>query len=95
MDVLRRAVGDKKLSYLGFSYGTYLGQVYANLFPDRVRALALDGVLDPWAWRGTKATRNVPLSDRLRSADGSYKALRELLVRCDRAGGQRVRLRPG
>ena len=89
MDVLRRAVGDKKLSYLGFSYGTYLGQVYANLFPDRVRALALDGVLDPWAWRGTKATRNVPLSDRLRSADGSYKALRELLVRCDRAGGQR------
>jgi len=89
MDVLRRAVGDKKLSYLGFSYGTYLGHVYANLFPDRVRALALDGVVDPWAWRGTKATRNVPRSDRLRSADGSYKALRELLVRCDRAGGQR------
>ena len=89
MDVLRRAVGDKKLSYLGFSYGSYLGQVYANLFPDRVRALALDGVVDPWAWRGTKATRNVPMSDRLRSADGSYKALREVLVRCDRAGGQR------
>ena len=89
MDVLRRAVGDKKLSYLGFSYGTYLGQVYANLFPDRVRALALDGVVDPWAWRGTKATRNVPMSERLRSADGSYKALREVLVRCDRAGGKR------
>ena len=38
MDVLRRMVGDKKLTYLGFSYGTYLGNVYANLFPDRVRA---------------------------------------------------------
>jgi hypothetical protein len=63
--------------------------VYANLFPDRVRALALDGVLDPWAWRGSKATRNVPRWDRLRSADGSYKALRELLVRCNRAGGAR------
>jgi pimeloyl-ACP methyl ester carboxylesterase len=89
MDVLRRAVGDAKLSYLGFSYGSYLGQVYANLFPDRIRALALDGIVDPSAWRGSKATRNVPRWDRLRSADGSYKALRELLVRCDRAGGQK------
>jgi pimeloyl-ACP methyl ester carboxylesterase len=35
MDVLRRAVGDDKLSYLGFSYGTVLGQYYANMFPDR------------------------------------------------------------
>jgi pimeloyl-ACP methyl ester carboxylesterase len=89
MDVLRRAVGDAKLSYLGFSYGSYLGQVYANLFPDRVRALALDGIVDPSAWRGSKGTRNVPRWDRLRSADGSYKALRELLVRCNRAGGGR------
>ena len=35
MDVLRRMTGDKQLTYLGFSYGTYLGNVYANLFPDR------------------------------------------------------------
>ena len=56
MDVIRRGVGDKRLSYLGFSYGSYLGQVYANLFPDRVRAVAIDGVLDPVAWAGTKAT---------------------------------------
>ena len=73
MDVLRRAVGDQKLSYLGFSYGSYLGQVYANLFPDRVRALALDGVVDPWAWRGTKATRNVPRSDRSGRRTGPTK----------------------
>jgi len=46
MDALRAAVGDKKLSYLGFSYGTFLGSTYAALFPDRYRALVLDGPVD-------------------------------------------------
>jgi pimeloyl-ACP methyl ester carboxylesterase len=46
MDVLREAVGDEKLSYLGFSYGTFLGATYASLFPERYRALVLDGALD-------------------------------------------------
>src|SRR5690606_38828917 len=36
LDQLRRAVGDTRLTYLGFSYGSYLGTTYANLFPDRV-----------------------------------------------------------
>ena len=47
MDVMRQALGDNKLTYLGFSYGTFLGQMYAHLFPTHVRALALDGVVDP------------------------------------------------
>lgn len=47
MDRLREALGDAKLTYLGKSYGTYLGAVYAQLFPDRVRALVLDGAVDP------------------------------------------------
>ncbi|MEO6713940.1 MAG: alpha/beta hydrolase [Mycobacteriales bacterium] len=47
LDVLREAVGDAKLSYLGKSYGTYLGALYADLFPRRVRALILDGAVDP------------------------------------------------
>ena len=47
MDEIRAAVGDAKLTYLGFSYGTFLGQTYAHLFPTHVRALSLDGVLDP------------------------------------------------
>lgn len=47
MDVLRVALGDTKLSYYGVSYGTYLGQMYAHLFPTHVRALALDAVVDP------------------------------------------------
>ncbi len=86
LDVLRRAVGDQRLSYLGFSYGSYLGQVYANLFPDRVRALALDGVLDPVGWAGTAATENLPIEARIHAAEGAAKALRTALVRCDKVG---------
>ncbi|HEX8344300.1 MAG TPA: alpha/beta hydrolase [Actinoplanes sp.] len=87
MDVLRRSVGDKKLNYMGFSYGSALGQYYANMFPDRFRALVVDGVIDPTKWVGSAATKEVPSFDRIRSADGSYKALKEVLVRCDKAGG--------
>lgn len=47
MDVLRSAVGDDSLNYLGFSYGTYLGATYADLYPDRVGRFVLDGVMDP------------------------------------------------
>jgi pimeloyl-ACP methyl ester carboxylesterase len=47
MDVLRAALGDAKLTYMGKSYGTYLGAVYAGLFPTHVRALILDGAIDP------------------------------------------------
>jgi pimeloyl-ACP methyl ester carboxylesterase len=50
MDALRAAVGDARLSYLGFSYGTFLGATYAALFPDRYRALVLDGPVAPDAW---------------------------------------------
>ncbi|MEU0568705.1 alpha/beta hydrolase [Nonomuraea sp. NPDC005983] len=47
MDLLRQALGEEKLTYLGKSYGTFLGAVYADLFPAKVRALVLDGALDP------------------------------------------------
>ncbi|WP_084478586.1 alpha/beta hydrolase [Nocardia jejuensis] len=47
MDVIRAAVGDAKLNYVGYSYGTRLGYAYAEKFPDHVRALVLDGALDP------------------------------------------------
>ncbi len=47
LDVLREALGDDQLSYVGFSYGTRLGATYAELFPDRVRALVLDGAVRP------------------------------------------------
>jgi pimeloyl-ACP methyl ester carboxylesterase len=46
LNVLRQAAGDPQLTYLGFSYGTVIGATYANLFPDKVRAMVLDGTLD-------------------------------------------------
>jgi pimeloyl-ACP methyl ester carboxylesterase len=47
LDVLRAALGQTKLTYMGFSYGTFLGAIYAQLFPQNVRALVLDGAVDP------------------------------------------------
>ncbi|MGH3168448.1 MAG: alpha/beta hydrolase [Trebonia sp.] len=47
MDILRAALGESKLTYLGKSYGTILGASYAQQFPSRVRALVLDGAVDP------------------------------------------------
>ncbi|MFF5264498.1 alpha/beta hydrolase [Actinomadura viridis] len=47
MDILRAAVGDDKMTYYGASYGTYLGAFYAEQFPTKVRALVLDGAVDP------------------------------------------------
>ena len=47
MDVIRRALGDPSMNYLGFSYGTELGGVYAHLFPRTVRVAVLDGAVNP------------------------------------------------
>jgi hypothetical protein len=47
MDVVRAALGESKISYYGASYGTYLGAVYAQMFPDRVARMVLDSAVDP------------------------------------------------
>ncbi|BDD82017.1 alpha/beta hydrolase [Tsukamurella pulmonis] len=47
LDVLRAVLGDDKLTYLGYSYGTFIGAIYAETFPERVRAMVLDGAVDP------------------------------------------------
>jgi pimeloyl-ACP methyl ester carboxylesterase len=47
MDILREAVGDKQLNYMGKSYGTYLGTLYAHFFPNKVGRVVLDGAVDP------------------------------------------------
>ncbi|MFI1768304.1 alpha/beta hydrolase [Streptomyces sp. NPDC020800] len=53
MDVIRAVLGEKKLSYLGYSYGTYLGAVYAQMFPGRTDRFVLDSAVDPArVWRG-------------------------------------------
>lgn len=47
LDVLRAVVGDEKLTYYGASYGTYIGATYAELFPEQVGRMVLDGAVDP------------------------------------------------
>ncbi len=49
MDTVRQALGEEKINYLGFSYGTELGTAYLQRYPDRVRAMVLDGAIDPEA----------------------------------------------
>ena len=73
MDVLRAALGDAKLTYLGKSYGTYLGTWYAQLFPRHVRALVLDGAIDP----GISS-----LSMNVAQARGFEVALRAFVADC-------------
>jgi len=78
LDLLRQAVGDRRLTYLGFSYGTHLGNTYANLFPNKVRALVIDGVLDPQLWSSGRQIE----SDRVATA----QEFAEFLRLCDEAG---------
>ena len=66
LDYLRRLVGDRQLTYLGLSYGTFIGQTYANMFPRRVRAMILDGVVDPVAVHEGHARRASPTAWRHR-----------------------------
>ncbi len=47
LDILREALGDKQLNYMGKSYGTYLGTLYAQFFPEKVGRVVLDGAVDP------------------------------------------------
>ncbi|MEU3413118.1 alpha/beta hydrolase [Streptomyces sp. NPDC006658] len=47
MDILRSVLGDRRLNYVGASYGTFLGATYAGLFPERVGRMVLDGAMDP------------------------------------------------
>jgi pimeloyl-ACP methyl ester carboxylesterase len=95
LDLLRQAVGDERLTYVGYSYGSYLGATYANLFPNRVRALIVDGVLDPIAWStgvGSEAD-TLPFSTRLRSDAGAQATLDEFFRLCD-AGGDSCAFAP-
>jgi pimeloyl-ACP methyl ester carboxylesterase len=52
LDVVRAALGEKKLNYLGYSYGTYLGAVYAGLYPKTVGRMVFDGPDNPWEATG-------------------------------------------
>lgn len=84
MDLLRQAVGDEQLSYVGYSYGTFLGATYAALFPDRVRAMVLDGTTDVDAWSGVGSDEL--LGARLGQAAGATETFGEFARLCAEAG---------
>ena len=77
MDLIRTAVGDDKLSFLGFSYGTVYGMTYAHYFPDKVRALALDGAVDP---------RASALDEARTQAGGFESNIKAFLAHCKSEG---------
>lgn len=73
LDVLRAAVGDDKLNYLGYSYGTRIGAAYAEAFPDKVRAMILDGAVDPNA---------DPIQADIEQAEAFQKAFNDYAADC-------------
>lgn len=86
LNYLRRLVGDRQLTYFGESFGTLIGQTYANLFPHRVRAMALDGVIDPVASAaGTEAVAASSLAD-------TDRVYHQFLRLCQAAGPDRCAL---
>ena len=76
MDVLRAVLGDPKLTFYGGSYGTYLGAKYAQLFPHNIRAMVLDGALDP---------RQPTAAENRVQAIGFETDLRDFLAACSHA----------
>ncbi|MGA5817615.1 alpha/beta hydrolase [Kitasatospora sp. NPDC094028] len=88
LDLLRQAVGDRALSYLGTSYGSYLGATYANLFPRRVRAMVLDSGIDPVAWSTGRTPGDRDLAPFLRTGSdrAAARTLDAFLDRCGEAG---------
>jgi pimeloyl-ACP methyl ester carboxylesterase len=73
MDAIRAALGDSKLTYLGYSYGTRIGSAYAEAYPQNVRAMILDGVVDPNA---------DPIEADLRQAKGFQDAFNDYAADC-------------
>jgi pimeloyl-ACP methyl ester carboxylesterase len=74
LDLIREALGDEQLNYVGMSYGTLIGAVYATLFPDNVRAMVLDGAVSPVA----------SVEERLRAQRRSFQdALASFVEHCD------------
>jgi pimeloyl-ACP methyl ester carboxylesterase len=82
MDRIRAALGEQKINYLGYSYGTYLGSVYASMFPQRARRFLLDSAVDPTGvWYRDNLDQNVAFDIVFREFlrwvadnDGAYHA---------------------
>ncbi len=68
MDSIRAALGQRQISYLGYSWGTYLGQVYATLFPHRLRKMVLDSIVNPQGvWYADNISQDYAFESRIRA----------------------------
>ena len=76
MDVVRAALGENQINYLGYSYGTELGAKYAEQYPDRVRAMVLDGAVDPGS---------DPIGENIRQLAGFQTAFDDYAADCARS----------
>jgi pimeloyl-ACP methyl ester carboxylesterase len=78
MDIVRAALGENQISFLGFSYGTELGAAYAERYPDRVRAMVLDGAVDP---------NEDPVTASIRQMQGFQTAFDDYAADCAQSAG--------
>ena len=76
MDGIRAAMGDKKLNYFGFSYGTFLGATYASLFPGNYRSMVLDGPVD------ANSYINTPQADLREQSAAFERAMQRFFTAC-------------
>jgi pimeloyl-ACP methyl ester carboxylesterase len=78
MDVVRAALGENQINFLGFSYGTELGAAYAEQYGDRVRAMVLDGAVDPGM---------DPVAESIRQMEGFQTAFNDYAADCAQSAG--------
>jgi pimeloyl-ACP methyl ester carboxylesterase len=86
LDRLRELVGDQKITYVGLSYGSMIGETYANLFPGRVRAMMLDGIVDAVDQTTSMETN---IGNAVSAADDVFA---QFLALCQKAGPKRCAL---
>ncbi|MDO5626798.1 MAG: alpha/beta hydrolase [Mobilicoccus sp.] len=92
MDTVRAALGQARINYYGVSYGSYLGATYANMFPDRVRTMVVDGVLDPVSWAtGRPGETHLPVTTRLGSDIGAQDGIEAAIAECEKVGESQCR----
>ncbi len=86
MDRIREVIGEETITYAGLSYGTMVGQMYANMFPERVRAMMLDGIVYPPDYVASAETRSTA------GASATDEVFRQFLTLCDQAGPDKCAL---
>ena len=88
IDQIRAALGEQKVSYLGYSYGTYLGSVYLQMFPNRLDRVVLDGPADPDVFGPHLLRNSAPINEAALKAWASWAAARDRAYHLGRTTSQ-------